>query len=47
MPVDEIRSKLGPDGAFVSPDEIADLRGDAIYCRRLLKEQGLLSPGKK
>ena len=45
--VDEIRTQLGGDGAFVSPDAIAELRADVMHCRRLLKEQGLLPPGKK
>jgi len=45
--VDQIRAQLGPDGAFVSPDAIAELRADVMHCRRLLKEQGLLPPAKK
>jgi uncharacterized protein YneF (UPF0154 family) len=45
--VDEIRAQLGRDGAFVSPDAIAELRADVMHCRRLLKEQGLLPPAKK
>ena len=45
--VDQIRAQLGRDGAFVSPDSIAELRADVMHCRRLLKEQGLLPPGKK
>ena len=45
--VDQIRARLGRDGAFVSPDAIAELRADVMHCRRLLKEQGLLPPAKK
>src|SRR5262245_41124024 len=45
--VDQIRAQLGRDGAFVSPESIAELRADVMHCRRLLKEQGLVSPAKK
>src|SRR5262245_59386668 len=45
--VDQIRAQLGRDGAFVSPESIAELRADVMHCRRLLKEQGLLPPAKK
>ena len=45
--VDRIKAQLGRDGDFVSPESIAELRANVMYCRRLLKEQGLLPPGKK
>jgi len=45
--VEKIRALLGRDGAFVSPESIAELRADVMHCRRLLKEQGLLPPAKK
>ena len=45
--VDRIKAQLGRDGEFVSPESIAELRANVMYCRRLLKEQGLLPPGKK
>jgi len=45
--VEKIRAQLGRDGAFVSPESIAELRADVMHCRRLLKEQGLLPPAKK
>jgi uncharacterized protein YneF (UPF0154 family) len=40
--VDEIKAKLGPDGASVSPHLISELRADVLHCRRLLQEQGLI-----
>jgi uncharacterized protein YneF (UPF0154 family) len=43
--VDEIKTKLGPDGAFVSTSSIADLRADVLHCRRLLQQEGL-APAK-
>src|SRR5215510_6353222 len=45
--VEEIRAKLGSDGAAVSMDFIAELRADALHCRRLLEQEGLMSPAKK
>jgi uncharacterized protein YneF (UPF0154 family) len=44
--VDQIRSYFGRD-VFVSPDAIADLRANVQHCQRTLKEEGLMSPGKK
>ena len=45
--VEEIRAKLGSDGAALSMDFIAELRADALHCRRLLEQEGLMSPAKK
>src|SRR5262245_30902019 len=45
--IDDIRTKLGRDGAALTSASIADLRADAEHCRRLLEEEGLMSPGKK
>jgi uncharacterized protein YneF (UPF0154 family) len=40
--VDEIKAKLGPDGASVSEPLISDLRADVMHCRRLLQQEGLV-----
>src|SRR5262245_62378235 len=45
--VEEIKAKLGRAGADLTTASIADLRADAEHCRRLLEEEGLMSPGKK
>src|SRR5215470_5268827 len=45
--VDEIKAKLGRAGADLTTASIADLRADAEHCRRLLEEEGVMSPDKK
>jgi uncharacterized protein YneF (UPF0154 family) len=40
--VDQIKAKLGPDGASVSAPLISDLRADVLHCRRLLQQEGLV-----
>src|SRR5262245_9813042 len=45
--VEEIKAKLGRDGAALTSASIAELRADVQHCRRLLEEEGLMSPAKK
>jgi|SRR5215813_2119606 len=40
--VDEINTKLRPDGISVSEPLIAELRADVMHCQRLLQQEGLV-----
>src|SRR5262247_4723758 len=45
--VEEIKAKLGRDDAALTSASIAELRADVQHCRRLLAEEGLMSPAKE